>query len=295
MAEKCPGQGSIKEIRKTDIQNIRMKYQHTLSSHAFQSLYLWQDTMGLSIICDSDFFAVKCELNGINSWFFPCGNQKKSYDFIKLHMAEPSFTLCYLRDEDVSWLNEYFPNVWTYEHAEDSDEYICNIKEYLEMSGRRFAEIRRKICKLEKTHRLGTEIITDKNRQDAFSVLYDWNTAAHTVSKKNLTDELVAETALSHMDFLNISGVIVYADEKPAAVFAGFPLSDDTIDVLIGKCTPDAPKGFVYYSLREYLKLCCGDYIYCNHEEDLGIEGIRQIKNSLCPIRKTRLWEARLK
>lgn len=295
MTEKYPEPESIQEIHKTDIQNIRKKYQHNLSSHAFPSLYLWQHTMGLSIICDTDFFVVKCRLNGTNAWFFPCGNRKKTYDFIQSHMADPSFSLCYMRDEDVSWLNECFPHLWTYAHTEDCDEYICDIEEYLTMSGKHFSEIRRKIRKLESTYRLCTQIITDQNRKDAFSVIDDWNTTAHTVSKKNLTDELVAETALSHMDFLNVNGVIVYADAKPAAVFAGFPLSDDTVDVLIGKCTPNAPRGFVYYSLREYLKLCCSDYIYCNHEEDLGIEGIRQIKNSLCPIRKTRLWEARLK
>ena len=64
---------SHKEI----IEKIRSEYGHTLSSHSFASLYLWQHAMGLSLICDKDFFAVQCGGENSKKWFFPETNKKR--------------------------------------------------------------------------------------------------------------------------------------------------------------------------------------------------------------------------
>lgn len=285
----------IQITHKTVIEKIRMEHNHTLSSHAFSSLYLWQHAMGLSIRLSNDFFAVKCEMNGENSWFFPCGSDRDKFDFIKAHIGDETFSLCYMRKCDAEWLEERFPGKWNFAHIEDADEYICDIAEYTELSGSKFAEIRRKIRKIDKEHTVTASVISKDNMQDALSVVSKWNKVEHNVSEHNLTDDHIAEAALANMEQLDINGIVLYADGIPVSVFAGFPLSADTVDVLIGKSILDAPKGIVYYGLREYLKRCCKAYTYCNHEEDLGIEGIRQIKNSLCPISKTQIWEAVLK
>ncbi len=285
----------VQTEHKNSIEKIRKDCKHTLSSHAFASIYLWQKSMGLSLELKENFFSVRCGINGDNSWFFPCGNEDAMYNFICNHIDKKSFSLGYLRESDVKWLEKKFPDKWQFNHLEECDEYICDISEYILMEGSKFSEIRRKIRKLDKEYKLTAEIITDTNIADAMFVVSRWNEVFHNISEQNLTDENVAETALSERKFLDISGIVLYADGKPVSVFAGFPLSDDTVDVLIGKCVPDAPKGTVYYGLKEYLKLCASEYKYCNHEEDLGIDGIRQMKTSLCPISKTMIWEAVLK
>lgn len=285
----------ICEEHKTKIEKIRVEHEHTLLSHAFSSLYLWQNAMGLSLELAEDYFCVKSGMDGDNSWFFPCGDEQKVFDFICNHIQNDSFSLCYVREIDVKWLEEKFPGKWKFNRLEEYDEYICDVSEYLSMKGGKFSEIRRKIRKLDKEYKITSEVITDTNIADAMTVVSRWNCVTHNISEKNLTDEHIAETALTHRKLLDISGIILYADGLPVSVFAGFPLSDDTVDVLIGKCIPDAPKGTVYYGLKEYLKMCASEYKYCNHEEDLGIEGIRQIKNSLCPVSKTPIWEAVLK
>lgn len=280
------------EEHKNRIEKIRREREHTLSSHAFSSLYLWQYAMGLSLELAEDFFSVKCGINGNNSWFFPCGDEQKVFDFICNHIQDDSFSLCYVRETDVKWLEEKFPSKWKFNRVEECDEYICDILEYISLEGSKFSEIRRKIRKLDKEYKITSKIITDTNIADAMTVISLWNSVSHNISEQNLTDEQIAETALAQRKLLDINGIILYADELPVSVFAGFPLSDNTVDVLIGKCVPDAPRGTVYYGLREYLKLCASEYKYCNHEEDLGMPGIRQIKSSLCPVSKTPIWKA---
>lgn len=285
----------IKNTQKVQIERLRTTHLHVSSSHAFASLYLWQQAMGLSISCTEDYFVVKCKMNGENSYFFPCGNYEKIYEYIASQIAEESFSFCYMRNSDVRWLEEHFPGKWEFRRVETADEYICDISEFLELRGSNFSEIRRKIRKIDREYNITVKRIEEDTIQDAIDVVSEWHSGKHSINKQNLSDRNIAEKALTEMAFLDISGIIVYLENVPSAVFAGFPLSADTIDVLIGKTIADSPKGLVYYGLREYLKICADTYQYCNHEEDLGIPGIRQMKQSLRPIYKIEMWEAVLK
>ena len=280
---------------KQIIDRIRFEYGHTLSSHAFASLYLWQKAMDLFLLCNDDFFVVRYGSEKSNMWFFPCGKKQKVYDFISEKISDKSFSLCYLCDCDVKWLEEKFPGKWDFHRDEASDEYICSISEYTSLKGSKFSEIRRKIRKLDKEYNITVREISDDTMNDAMFVAKKWYAEDHHVGENGLSDDMIAEIALNERKELDINGIVLYANDIPVCIFAGFPLTPDTVDVLIGKCTPDAPKGIVYYALREYLRSLNGEYLYCNHEEDLGIEGIRQIKNSLCPRSKTHIWEAVLK
>lgn len=286
------------DLRKIDygykdfIEQIRTEYGHTASSHAFVSLYLWQKCMNLSLLCEKDFFAVKCGGDSENMWFFPCGNPEKTYGFICENISDKSFSLCYLRDCDKEFLEQRFSGKWSFLHADESDEYICGNEEYINLAGGRFSEIRRKLRKIDRNFNVTVREISDETLGDGLKVCDKWYETDHSTGKNGLTDDMIAEKALNERKQLGINGIIMYADGIPVSVFAGFPLSYDTADVLIGKCTPDAPSGTAYYALHEYIKTLSGKFTYCNHEEDLGIEGIRTMKESLCPIKKARMWEA---
>ena len=126
-------------VHKEMIEKIRSEHGHILSSHAFASLYLWQHAMGLSLICNEDFFAVHCGGRASNTWFFPCGDERKTHDFIVGRMSEKPFSLRYLRECDVRWLEDNFPGKWRFGRDESSDEYICDISEYISLAGSKFS------------------------------------------------------------------------------------------------------------------------------------------------------------
>ena len=286
---------AITEEQKPQIEKIRECHRHETSSHAFASLYLWQKEMDLTIHLRDNFFAVKCGMYGDNAWFFPCGDEREIYEFIKSHMSNGTFSMCYLRESDMEWLQDNFPDEWKLVRDDASDEYIYDISEYIALEGSRFSEIRNKLRKIDRTCTVTAKPVCVENIEDALSVISGWNSRLHNVGSEGLTDDGVSAHALKNRKFLDISGVVLYIEGTPAAVFAGFPLSTGMLDLVVGKCIPDTPKGTVYYALREYLKHCQGDYTYYNGEEDLGIKGIRHIKNNLCPIRKIQMWRATLK
>ncbi|MCH5210861.1 MAG: DUF2156 domain-containing protein [Oscillospiraceae bacterium] len=283
---------AIIKAQNTQIDKIRESSGHEMSSHAFVSLYLWQKEMDLSISLQENFFTVRCGMYGDNAWFFPCGDEDEIYSFIKSHISDRTFSLCYLRECDVKWLQDKFPDEWEFIRDEASDEYIGDISEYISLEGSKFSGIRKKLRKIDKNYQVTAKVICDENIDDALSVISIWNSRLHNVGDNGLTDDEVSASALRDRQFLDISGVILYLDSVPVSVFAGFPLNCDTLDVVVGKCIPNPPDGTIYYALREYLKHCRGDYVYYNGEEDLGIEGIRYIKNKLRPVRKNQIWRA---
>lgn len=278
--------------QKDQFETIRKSCKNRLSANTFNSLYLWQHQMGLSAFITDDFFAVKCEERGENTWFFPCGRREAVEAFIENGMKIKSFSLCYISEEDAKWLEERFPSVWKLEREEASDEYICNISELIGLSGGKYTGVRHKINRIERENVLKTLPISDDNIDDALAVVSEWEKLPHSIGNNNLVDGGVSDKALAERKQLGISGVVVYKGEEPISVFAGFSIDENTVDALVGKCRTDAPRGFVYYAIREYVRQYANSYTYCNMEEDLGIPGIRLIKEELRPESKNLIWVA---
>ena len=207
-------------VHKEMIEKIRSEHGHILSSHAFASLYLWQHAMGLSLICNEDFFAVHCGGRASNTWFFPCGDERKTHDFIVGRMSEKPFSLRYLRECDVRWLEDNFPGKWRFGRDESSDEYICDISEYISLAGSKFSEIRRKIRKIDREHSITVKEISDSTLHDAMRVAKRWYATEHHIGADGLSDDMIAEIALGERAGLNINGVVVYADGAPVSLFA---------------------------------------------------------------------------
>lgn len=274
------------------IDAIRSRTGHDLSSHAFPSLYVWQKEMGLSLYLQEDFFSVKIDSRGDNAWFFPCGNEESIRGFLEEGMDTPDFTLLYLRPCDAQWLTEQFPGAWDVRREEESDEHICEISQYLTMEGGRYSEMRKKIRHLEREYRAQVKEVSEATLEDAYEVLRQWRRIDHHVSEENVEDRGVSEIALSQREQLSLFGSILYLDGRPVALYAGFPINEETMDVLVGKCVPDAPNYTVYFAMREFLRQHQGSYTYCNLEEDLGIPGIRMVKQKMRPITKNEIWEA---
>lgn len=277
---------------KTRLEKIRKDYKNDLSANTFNSLYLWQSQMMLSVHLEDDFFAVKCKKRGENAWFFPCGSKEKTFKFISEGMKEENFSLCYIGEKEAKWLEENFPSQWNIRREEESDEYICDTEELVLLNGGKYKSVRHKINRIERENSLKTLPVSDDTEADAFLVLSEWEKLPHGIGSNRLEEGGVSNKALKERKLLEIDGVTVYVNDEPMAVFAGFPINDDTVDVLVGKTRHDAPRGFVYYAICSYCRYILGKYKYCNMEEDLGIPGIRMIKEELRPQRKNLIWTA---
>lgn len=105
---------SIDLCHKYKIENIRKKYGHKLSSHAFSSLYLWQEKMQLKIYLEDEIFCIKFNKAGENDYYFPCGSQDEKIKFIT-SLKDNKFVIFHnLRKEDILFLNEFYPGQFNF-------------------------------------------------------------------------------------------------------------------------------------------------------------------------------------
>lgn len=271
------------------IERLRAACGHTLSSHAFNSLFLWHSHMGLSLYLTAELFSVKYGKRGSNTWFFPCGEREAVRNFMERHLDETDFALCYLRPEDAKWLVSCFPNQWEVYRTPEDDEYLYEAKKHIQMKGHDYQRFRTQINKVEREDAPRSEWICHHNEQDAIEVIRAWHKLHETENGVFVGDE-IDETAISMWRRLGIQARILYLWEKPAAVTAGFYLDDSTFDIAVEK-TAVPLQGVSYYARRDLIAAVSCEWI--NHEEDLGLPGLRKMKEGMRPLRKNEMWAAK--
>lgn len=271
------------------IERLRAACGHTLSSHAFNSLFLWQSYMGLSLYLEEKLFCVRYGKRGDNTWFFPCGEREAARAFIVRHMDEKDFSLCYLRPEDAEWLADCFPNRWELYRTPEDDEYLYESEKHMHLSGRAYQRFRTQINKVEREDAPRSEWVCHHNEEDAIRVIREWS-RRHEVEDERLMGNEIDETAIAMWRRLGIQARILYLREKPAAVTAGFYLDDSTFDIAVEK-TAVPMQGVAYYARRDLILAASCEWI--NHEEDLGIPGLRKMKEGMLPVKKNEMWAAK--
>lgn len=277
--------------QRTQVEEIRRRCGHELSAHAFTSLYLWQKSMGLKLQLDSDVFAVRMGDWERNTWFFPCGTHRGMREFLDAHDGE-KLRLVYLRAQDARWLEENEPGKWELKRDRSADEYIYHRQEHIDLAGRRYGHIRWRINKIERELSPRTELINTGNIADALWVAKAWEAQESKPGVEAFDDRDVTVAALESWDALDMQGVVIYLQNRPAAFMLGFELAENTFDAMVGKCAENV-QGLTYYAIRELFRALPERYEWVNLEEDLGLRGLRDMKMHFLPNRTNEVWEAR--
>lgn len=284
-----------REIRLSDketIEAIRKQYGHTTASHAFASLYIWREDLGIRLWLEEEVFTVKCGLLGSNTWFFPCGRTDRVCAVLQELLQEKELCLLYMRQEDKELLEEHFPGRFVIREAPSDSEYIYDRQEQEELKGRRFSAIRNHINRARRDHVLQVGPFTGKKlpfpvQSRSMAECQDLPDAGHCVG-----DETSTRILLSHANALEVQGVMVSVGEEPYAVVAGFALSDDTFDMCLAK-QKQYLTGLSNYAKHEWIKTLPRQYTKINAEEDLGIEGLRTMKKQMQPVTQILMYEGR--
>ncbi|MBR4961695.1 MAG: DUF2156 domain-containing protein [Clostridia bacterium] len=272
------------------VEQIRSRYSHHSSSHSFVSLFLWQREMELQLYLTSDMFAVKCGRRGENCWFFPCGKEEAVVGFLRQQMAagtEP-LMLCYMRREDVELLEREFPRCFTVKAAPEDDEYLYDREAQILLQGKDFRHHRNSLNRLQQKYEPETYEITVGNLDAAAVVL------EHVRESRTETDGYCSVSAeqmiLEYWDKLGMNGVIVYINGNPAAITAGYRISEQIYDICLCHQVLKDPNIAVYARHQLFMRLPQTVRLI-NAEEDLGLEGLRCLKQGMRPIGLIEMFE----
>ena len=254
------------------IDGIRTSASHKASSHAFVSLYLWKESMGLSVAFSENAFLIRSK----DGYFFPCGKEDEILFFLEsVWKDEPLAKFLYAREEDVLLVKRVYGERVDAAFDAASREYLYLRTEQIAMSGKKFTYQRAKVNKAKRLGEIRSAVIDASLIPTAKSITLAWADGRDDEGDKNETLE-----ALEHFDALGLYGNLLYLDEKPIGFNLGSFLCEDTFDIHIAKTLVDdvdtLMKLYLYQSLPEKVAII-------NREEDLGIRGLAIHKQDAQP------------
>ncbi len=286
------------DIKKIDmemaetISRIYKEYGYGDSAHAFESLYIWAKDMKISIYVSSDLYAAMLDKAGANTWFFPVGSAEQKKAFISDRLKDDKLRFKYMTKEDVSFLEENFPGAFEVEAAPDDSEYVYERDTIENLPGSSLSRKKRYVKKLVKEHTFQVKKLGEDTMPDIRYILDIWR--RNKDNKQECNDLGALEVMLGSFSQLKIEGVVVYMDEAPCAVAAGYFLSEDTVDACLQK-TAINEHGLQYYVRQIFSSTMPPTVKFYNYEEDLGIEGLKTAKEFMHPCGMVDMFKGRQK
>lgn len=262
---------------KGEIERIRKSFGHVQASHAFVGLFLWRDSMRLSVSFGDDAFLVACG----GDFFFPCGSERGKRLFISEILAsydpgEDFPELLYASADDVEFCRRFFPGEFCEFADENSREYIYDRAEQIQMSGKKFAYQRAKVNRARRAGQCVSLSLCEKTLPVARDIALEW---AERRGDDSGDLEQTLE-ALENFEALCLYGNILVQNSVPVGFNMGSFIAEDTFDIHISKTLADDVDALMklelYKSLPDRVK-------YINREEDLGITGLRVHKQDAQP------------
>lgn len=265
------------------MEKIRAQAGHTLSAHAFVSLFLWQGRMDLSVCLEEDAFFVQFGQRGANAWFYPCGSQEAQARFLQAGLDCPDFSLHYMRQEDVDFVESQFPGRFRFEEARGDWEYICSRQDQEELPGKPFRNLRAKVRKAQKRFDWIVTPMTPDYRTEVEQVVQMWQTGRETEG-----DGDVVMTGMDFFEALGLQGILLSDQEGPKAMAFGSMIAPGVFDLHATKTLVPRIDSYLKWELYRHLP---PEVLWINQEEDLDIPGLRTNKEESVPDHMIPLWK----
>ncbi|MDR0430938.1 MAG: phosphatidylglycerol lysyltransferase domain-containing protein [Tannerellaceae bacterium] len=181
-------------------------------------------------------------------------------------------------------LENTFPDGFRYMPERDYFDYIYLREDLINLTGKKYQPKRNHINKFTKLYRYEYMPITPELVPECLELERKWYQANRTDDDaEELSNERRSLTyALRHADKLGLIGGSICVDRQIVAFSFGAPINANTFGVHVEKA--DINYEGVYSMInREFTAHLSEQYIYVNREEDLGIPGLRQAKQSYHP------------
>ncbi len=171
-------------------------------------------------------------------------------------------------------------------------EYVYRSEDLASLPGKDYVSIRRHLNRFRKNCRPVVEEIGLDNRDEVNEFLIKWCEWKNCDGEPFLAHETEALTcALSHMEELGLSGLLIRVMEKIGAIALFEPLNDDTLVIHFEKGLPDCEG--IYKAINAETALYTKDrFRFINRESDMGVPGLREAKTRYHPHHMVEVWYA---
>lgn len=273
-----------------------------LSDISFGNLYIWHKAREISFAIIKNSLVIRtCYKGSKPFYFFPIGEN----EIDKIECIEEMIRDCEqkgeilefhsLEEKSVDILNKHFQDRFSIISNRDRSDYVYNIKELIELSGRKYHKKKNHLNQFLQTYPdFKYQSIDSSNKYKVLDVWKKWFSAQGEVSDGLKNENTGIIDALNDYESLRFRGGFVSVDDNIIAFSFGEVINSEMAVIHIEKA--DFNYHGAYQIINQQLLLNeFNSYLYANREEDLGIEGLRRAKMSYNPAFLVEKFEAVLK
>lgn len=280
---------------RQEVKKILEKSGNIDSASAFGTLYLWAEGYDINICVHDGVLLKKIG----KSYGFPRGAKsdaklKTCLEALKQNcLNSEKFILDDLLENDVRELDRILPGKFSFSKKRDNAEYIYDIKNLAQLSGKKYHQKRNHISKFSKLY--NWKYIPCIKNVECMDFFEKWfKIYSKDEEKFNKQEYLAIKKALENFQALKLSGGAIEVGGEIIACTIGEKINKDVLLVHFEKALPEF-KGAYSVINNEFCKSEAENFRLINREEDMGIPGLRKSKLSYKPMfllnKYTAVWE----
>lgn len=270
---------------KTALGYIR----HNSCDYSAANIYLWSDEYGTEIAFDRDDLYIKYRFDNDIYFAFPFVKKhiKNGIENMKEYAERHNidFKMGIIEPEMYEIIDKLYPDEYMIYYNRDSADYIYNVSDLTDLSGKKYHGKKNHINKFKKTHsNWNYEKLSDKNAEECIEMVKAWCVENKCFSDEGKSGELcVMIKAIKHHKILGLKGGIIRADNRVVAVTLGEEISSEMFVVHFEKAFSNVQGAYPMIN-QQFVINELMNYKYVNREEDMGVEGLRKAKESYNPV-----------
>jgi hypothetical protein len=256
------------------------------SEYSFTNSLVWGNFYHQQIACVDGFFVSRAGVE-VPHYNFPCGEgDLKAVIQLMTDDAEARgypFRMRALSASTKEKVETLFPGRFEYVPVRDWADYIYEVSDLTELSGRKYQPKRNLISRFKSNNVWTYENIDSGNVADCVAMNEEWcrRNGCDDVGSLQMESEAV-NAMLTHFCALDLRGGLLRVKGKVIAYTVGEPLSDDTFIVHIEKAFTEFQGAYQMINQQFLLHHAAG-FRYVNREDDAGDAGLRKAKLSYQP------------
>ena len=272
------------EDRKT-LGKFIEKYGFSYSDHCFGGLYIWQDAYNTEYSVYDNTVIIRGNIDGKRFYQAPVGeNFDKAIEYL---IHNDSENLCFLAisQHEKERIESVFPDKFRFEFDRDNSDYIYSRQDLSFFKGKSFQQKRNHVNKFIRLYGKPEVISLNKYNIGLIAEAEEhWLYENDSDNDWLIREKKSIKRCIESFDSLEFLGNALMVNDEIVAFGIGERLGKDMVLQHFEKASRKY-EGCYAVMTSEFAKSLPDDIVYINREEDMGIEGLRQAKLSLKPIR----------
>lgn len=288
----------FKKLEKADKKIIDKFYNagyYENSEHNFTNLYMWRELCNIHWAVEDDVLYISSSDNNMLAAWQPIGPQEKMQDAIskiltwsEKNKGDRDFAFVVVEKNFTEELEKYPHANFKIEPDRNEFDYVYLAEDLINLSGRKYHGKKNHVNSFRKDFPTAeylpiTSEIIPKCR-DELNLWYKIHRKENPDDPFICYEQAAIHEIFDNFDEFKLKGGAILLGGKVVAFTFGEKLNSDTAVIHVEKADPEVRGAYAAIN-QNFAAAEWSDVTFINRESDMGLEGLRQAKESYKPVK----------